>query len=123
MYEVAHIGLVVRNTERSLEFYQRVLGCELTDSYQDERIRLTFLRAGGQIIELIQYLQPEAMERLVGVVDHIAFKVLDMDDAVQRLQEQQAPLLFAVPRVVGTKKIIFFSGPDGERLEFVQEMR
>ncbi|HWR40100.1 MAG TPA: VOC family protein [Patescibacteria group bacterium] len=123
MYDIAHIGMVISDTERSREFYQQVLGCETVESYQDERVRLTFLRAGGQIIELIQYMQAPAAERLAGVVDHIAFRVPDMDTAWQRLKEQQVTILFEEPRIVGNKKILFFSGPDKERLEFVQEMR
>ena len=123
MYEVAHIGVVVRDTEQSLAFYREVLGCKMVDSHQDERVRLTFLQAGGQIIELIEYLQTPPAERTAGVVDHIAFRVPDMDTAWQRLKEQRVRVLFDAPRTVGSKKILFFAGPDGERLEFVQEMR
>ena len=123
MYEVAHIGLVVKNTERSQAFYQDVLGCAFQDSHQDERVRLTFLQAGSQVIELVEYLQPPPGERLAGVVDHIAFRVADMDEALRRLREHQVNLLFDAPRTVGAKKIMFFTGPDGERLEFIQEMR
>jgi len=122
MYEVSHIGLVVKDAAKSSEFYQKVLGCSEVDSYRDNRVTLIFLRAGTATIELVQYMAGEAEPRRAGVVDHIAFKVQNIEAEVARLKEHGVSLIFDAPReMAGGKKIFFFAGPDGERLEFVQE--
>lgn len=122
MYEVSHIGLVVRDAAKSSDFYQKVLGCSEVDSYRDNRVTLVFLRTGTQTIELVQYMAGEAEPRRAGVVDHIAFKVQDIDAEIAKLRGMGVTLIFDAPReMAGGKKIFFFAGPDGERLEFVQE--
>jgi lactoylglutathione lyase len=122
MYEVAHVGLVVKNAECSSDFYCDVLGCKRVDSYRDERIKILMLQAGTQIIELVQYLAGDKLDRQAGVVDHIAFKVEDIEAAVDKLRSAGVKLLFEAPlTMAGGKRIFFFAGPDGERLEFIQE--
>lgn len=122
MYEVAHVGLVVKDVEHSSVFYCNVLGCKKAHSYMDERVKILTLQAGTQLIELVQYLANDQVERRAGVVDHIAFKVKDITAAVDRLRSAGVTLLFDAPlTVMGGKQIFFFAGPDGERLEFIQE--
>lgn len=122
MYNVAHIGIVVKDADKSLEFYTTVLGCTREESYQDERIRLEFIKAGQQTIELIQYKEDAAGERGPGIVDHIAFLVNDLEAELAKLRQQQVKLLLNQPKISGNKKLMFFSGPDGERLEFIQKL-
>jgi len=122
MYKVAHMGLVVKDAERSSLFYQQILNCEVVNHFQDERVKLIFLNSGGQIIELVQHLQGGALEpRTAGVVDHIAFEVEDVFIEMERLQAAGIIPLSDKPRSLGSSlKNFFFLGPDGERLEFLQ---
>lgn len=124
MYKVAHIGLVVKDAERSSLFYQQILNCEKVNSYQDEHVKLIFLNSDGQIIELIQHLQENTTERhRAGVVDHIAFEVEDVHAEIKRLSAAGVPLLSNKPWSLGKSlKNFFCLGPDGERLEFMQGM-
>lgn len=122
MLEGAHVGLVVADADRSLAFYTGVLGCQVADQYEDERIRLIFIKAGRLTIELIQYRADPAPGRNAGRVDHIAFFVSDITAEIAKLRQHDVPLLFAQPRIVGRQKIMFFTGPDGERLELVQKL-
>ncbi|MDF2568444.1 MAG: methylmalonyl-CoA epimerase [Sporomusa sp.] len=122
MIEVAHIGVVVTNVDKSLDFYTKVLGCQLEDTYQDDRIRLVFIKSGKQTIELIQHREDPVETRSAGRVDHIAFVVTDLNTELKNLRHHNVTLLFDQPKVVGNKKIMFFVGPDGERLEFVQKI-
>jgi len=123
MYKAAHVGLIVKDVEVSSIFYRLVLGGEPAGSYDDDRLKVRMIKMSTQTIELLQYLQNGPEERSAGVVDHIAFYVDDIDVAVKRLQSLEVNLLFDAPRtVMDGKRIIFFSGPDGERLEFIQEV-
>lgn len=122
MYKVAHIGLVVKDADRSSLFYQQILNCEVVNSYQDERVKLIFLNSGGQIIELVQRFEESTLEqRAAGVVDHIAFEVEDVFVEMKRLRAAGVEPLSDQPRSMGKSfKNFFFLGPDGERLEFMQ---
>jgi lactoylglutathione lyase len=122
MFDVAHVGVVVADADKSLDFYTKVLDCQVGDMYEDERIRLIFIRSGQLTIELIQYNADPAPARNAGRVDHIAFFVNDLTAEIEKLRQHNIILLFDQPRVVGNKKIMFFVGPDGERLEFVEKI-
>ncbi|MGI5921156.1 MAG: VOC family protein [Syntrophomonadaceae bacterium] len=120
--QLTHIGMVVKDCEKSSSFYTRVLGCEKSGEYQDEKMKFVFLDFKGQSIELIQYLAGETTPRLPGPLDHIAVEVKDIDKEIARLKEMGVELLAEAPReVLNGKKIIFLAGPDGERIELVQE--
>jgi lactoylglutathione lyase len=122
MYKVAHIGIIVKDADKSSLFYQQILNCELENSYQDERVKLVFLNSGGQTIELVQHLQADSQEqRPAGVVDHIAFEVEDVLTEMDRFRAVGIMPLSDKPRTLGNSlKNFFVLGPDGERLEFMQ---
>lgn len=123
MYDIAHIGLVVKDAEKSRDFYCRVLKCEFIDSFQDERLKAVFVKSGNGIIEILQYFSGENGQRAAGFFDHIAFKVDDIEKVITELKEAGVTMLFDAPKLAlgGTKKIMFFLGLDGERLELMQE--
>ncbi|ATW25132.1 VOC family protein [Candidatus Formimonas warabiya] len=124
MREIAHVGLTVQDCERSASFYEKVLGCQILDQFQDARIKVVFLKSGQGTLELIQHLTGQPEWRAAGVVDHIAFQVDDVEKETIRLKELGVSLLSDTPReVLDGKKVIFFSGPDGERLELIQEKK
>lgn len=122
MFVFTHIGIVVSNTDVSVQFYRDVLGCTVEGCYTEAHLRLTYLKAGALRIELIEHLPPAA-RTLPGPVDHLAFAVQDIDAAVARLKAAGVVLSFPSPRLVNQQKIIFFTGPDGERLELIQSIQ
>jgi lactoylglutathione lyase len=121
MLSVAHTGFVVSDCDRSEVFYKRVLGCETADCFEDQRVKIVFLQAGNGTLELVQYKGKEDDPRQAGVVDHLAFSVTDIAEEISRLKELGVTFLMDAPReVLGGRKMIFFAGPDGERLELIQ---
>lgn len=112
-----HIGIKVTDMERSKRFYTEVLGCKVLKDYKYPASNLVFLDAHGTIIELIYKKENEP--RTLGPVEHIAFKVDSLDEKMAMLADMNIPVI-GEPRVVGTARIIFFDGPDGERFEFVE---
>jgi len=115
-----HIGIKVLDMEKSLEFYTTVLECKVIKDYQYPTSHLVFLDAHGTIIELIHKAENE--ERATGPVEHIAFKVEDLDEKIERLKSFGVQNI-SEPRVVGKGKIVFFDGPDNERFEFVARIQ
>ncbi len=118
---LAHIGIKVRDMEKSLAFYRDLLGFTLTDEVRlDNGTLLAFLNAGDCKIELIQSAQP--VERSTGMIEHIAVTVHGIDALVAGLQGKvkfEGPVM-TMPNLLGGVKNVFFSGPDGEGIEFFE---
>lgn len=123
MLGLAHIGIMVANIEASIAFYRDTLGFELTnETDMPGGTKLAFLNVGTCLLELIQPGNPGG-PRPAGVVDHIAIETKDTDALVCCLKEKGVKFLgdvAFVPGLLGGVKNVFFTGPDGERLEFFE---
>ena len=124
---LAHVGVFVKDIQRSKKFYTEVLGLEVIDEcvFVDENNTYTiaFVKKGSLIIELVMMkIQKELGD---GVVDHIAMQVDDLDGMIAKLGakgiqfESKEPVHH--PSMLGKgAKWIFFRGPDNEHLEISQ---
>lgn len=126
---LAHIGVIVCDTNRSLEFYTEALGFECYFKAeipgQSGATKLSFLRCGTCEIELVE--PPKVQARADGAVDHIALKVNNIDAMMESLtargvkfeteKPEDLPMLFE-----NGVKCAFFRGPDGERIELSEEL-
>lgn len=119
MLEMAHVGVVVKDLDKSAEFYTKILECEVSGSHEDERLKIVYLMAGGSTVELLKYKQDD-VERGRGIVDHLAFYVEDMEEALKKVREYGCEMVFDKPRDMGYQIIMFFLGPNGERIEFIE---
>lgn len=123
IYKLEHIGVKVKNTDASIQFYTEVLGMKLVARERlDNGTELCFLSFPGSeniSIELIGSGEEGLPNQ--GVVHHIAFTVTDIDAELERLKSLGVRLIDETPRIIlGGTRIAFFYGPDGERLEFFQ---
>ena len=116
---LAHIGIMVKDIDKSIDYYKR-LGFTL-DKEEQPSIRLAFLSAGSCLIELVE--QKDMPKRPAGVVDHVAVVVDDIEAAIANAKAQgidiDAAKISSVP-ILGGVKNVFFEGPDSERLEFFE---
>lgn len=136
---MAHTGLIVEDRDRAIKFYSGVLGLELVATleregkglsqvvgYENARTRSAFLRiAGGAIVELIQYVSPEASargsrERNVLGASHLALNVDDVDQAYRHVMSHGASAVNPPVDVVPGRRCCYFYDPEGNLLEFVQ---
>ena len=122
---VAHIGLYIKDVERSIRFYQDVLGFELIRRFTSlEGNRMAFMKSGNLIIELIQHV--EWMDRKDGLFDHIAMEVEDIEAVSESLKQQGIVFEDEIyyDRLVTDAGVKYqaFRGPDGEHLEIYQYM-
>lgn len=121
----AHIGLYIKDVERSKEFYTEALGfkviCEFTSL---EGNKMAFVQSGDLMIELIQHV--EWMDRKDGLYDHIAMLVDDIDEAYESLKsmgiEFEGEIYYDSLVFDKGVKYVAFRGPDGEHLELYQVM-
>lgn len=116
---LAHIGIFVKDIDKSIDFYKR-LGFTL-DTEEKPSIRLAFLSAGNCLIELVE--KKEEPKRSAGVIDHVAVVVDDIDAAIANAKANGIEIDASqvnTMTILGGIKNVFFEGPDGERLEFFE---
>jgi lactoylglutathione lyase len=121
---IDHIGLLVTDMERSIAWYQSVLGLGLRLRVRmNEQTELAFLTLGETEIELVAK-SGGGDAPLDGVVNHLAFRVDEIDGVLERLRQQGVTLLSERPadlEAIGVR-VAFFRGPDGEKLELVEAL-
>src|SRR5881394_1821072 len=139
-----HTGITVSNLERSLEFWQNVLGFKFshrahqTSEMASEitgvagaEIKLAVVKApGGHKIELLEYLAPADRKKVdvrpcdVGSV-HIAFTVDNLDAVLQKIAASgwkaagKPQTLKSGPNA--GKRVIYVRDPNGTTIEFMQQ--
>ncbi len=114
-----HIGIMVKDLDRSIAFYQDVLGLKLVERRRSNTLELAFLQVGDTEIELIAGGQGYVEQD--GVVNHLAFTVTDLDAALAHLKAHGVELITPEPRPIWDgMRVLFFRGPDGEKLELFE---
>lgn len=123
MRRIVHTGIVVKNMDESIRFYTEVLGFKLTGKEEMPEVKLAFLAGENQALELLEFTGAPARGE-GGVIDHFAIAVDDIVSEIARLKEMGVPLATEEPReIMGGMKIFFFSGPNGEQIELVQQAK
>jgi lactoylglutathione lyase len=117
--KIEHVGIQVRNLDRSIAFYTEVLGLTLRKRVRlNETTELAFLPLGDSEIELI-CKSTEYTFAKEGIVNHLTFRVDDVAAILDHLRKHGVELIHQQPlfmEKLGTR-IAFFWGPDGEKLE------
>ena len=138
-----HTGITVSNLERSLEFWQNVLGFEFshrahqTSEMASEitgvagaEIKLAVVKApGGHKIELLEYLAPPDRKHVnlrpcdVGSV-HVALTVDKLDAILEKIAASGWKAA-GKPQTLKTgpnagKRVVYVRDPDGTTIEFME---
>lgn len=114
-----HIGIKASNMDKAIIFYTQVLGFELIKRIKPGDVELVFLKLGETVIELVEVNDGKQFSD--GVVNHIAFRVQDIFEAVEWLKSHKVDLINEEPRAMGDGQYnFFFRGPSGEKLELYQ---
>ena len=139
-----HTGITVSNLDRSLEFWQNVLGFEFshrahqTSEMASEitgvagaEIKLAVVKApGGHKIELLEYLAPPDRKHVnlrpcdVGSV-HVALTVDKLDAILEKIAASGWKAA-GKPQTLKTgpnagKRVVYVRDPDGTTIEFMQQ--
>ena len=120
--KIEHVGIMVKNMEESLAFYQNILGLELRNrEWLNDKVELAFLFFPEQPSAEVELVYGGPVEN-EGIVNHLAFRVENIESELLRLKEAGVKLVDEEPRTIlnGTVKIAFFQGPNGEKLELVE---
>jgi lactoylglutathione lyase len=122
-----HTMLRVGNLERSLAFYQEVLGMRLLrrQDYPEGRFTLAFVGYGDEadhtVLELTHNWDTDSYE-LGSAFGHIAIGVEDAYQACDAVRAKGGKVVReAGPMKHGTTVIAFVEDPDGYKIEFIQK--
>ncbi|NQT66891.1 MAG: VOC family protein [Actinobacteria bacterium] len=140
---IRHIGLVVKNLEQSIKFYEQVFNFQLVnrriekgkyiekltgiDGAEVEWAKLT--DNNSNILELIEYIvQSDLSSHVISKPNilsslHIAFKVKDINEVYEELLKRNLfcnsePLISSDGKV----KVLYAHDPDGILIEIVEEI-
>jgi catechol 2,3-dioxygenase-like lactoylglutathione lyase family enzyme len=139
-----HTGITVSNLERSLEFWQNVLGFEFshrahqTGQMAEEitgvkaaELKLAVVKApGGHKIELLEYLAPTDRKKHVDLRPcdvghvHVAFTVENLDLLLEKIavsgwKAAGKPQTLTTGPNAG-KRVVYVRDPDGATIEFME---
>ncbi|MFI2856097.1 VOC family protein [Paenibacillus sp. JSM ZJ436] len=119
-----HVGIMVRDMDRSISFYTSVIGLELKGRMMHSNgvIELAFLGFQGDEeteVELIQGYNDNLPEE--GKVHHFAVSTDDIEEEYARVKGLNVPQLDEdIVTLPNGSRYFFFQGPEGERIEFFQ---
>jgi len=124
--KLEHVGILAENMDESITFYSDILGMKLVERVTlNETTELAFLSFPGQEdvqVELIGRDLSGMPEE--GIVNHLAITVDDIDAAIDSLKERGVHIPAEWPKtILDGRKIAFFKGPSGEKLELFQPAR
>jgi catechol 2,3-dioxygenase-like lactoylglutathione lyase family enzyme len=140
---IDHAGITVASVAATLGFYRDLLGLRVTDEGEDRgpeldaitglsgvRIRYAELDlGGGQLLELIEYHQPEGTPLAQRPCDpgasHLALRVDDVDAVCERLAAAGVavsgrPATITARGAWHAARCVYVEDPDGRTVELVQ---
>lgn len=113
--KIDHIGIAVKSIDEILEFYRDVLGIEPVgeEIVEEQKVKTAFLPVGDSEIELLESTSPEGpiarfIEKKGEGIQHLAFRVDNIEKALKELKEKGFRLIDEKPRYgAGGAKIAF----------------
>ena len=122
---IYHTGFLVGNTQRSLDFYEKILGFQETWRGASNPAQLSWINLrvpdGTDYIELMLY---RTLPATYGSSNHVALEVPDIAAAVATLQARPAFKSYTKPLTphtgVNGKRQLNLFDPDGTRVELME---
>ena len=113
--KVDHIGIAVKDLDEAIKFYEDVLGIKCTNKEEvaEQKVKVAFLPIGDTEIELLESTEEDGpidrhIERRGEGVQHIAYRVDDIEKAIKECKEKGIRMIDEKPRYgAGGAKIAF----------------
>jgi methylmalonyl-CoA/ethylmalonyl-CoA epimerase len=133
MLKIEHLGIAVKNLERSNVLFEKLFGQApyKLEKVASEGVSTSFFKMGESKIELLEATTAESaiakfIEKKGEGIHHIAFEVADIYAEMKRLQQEGFQLLSEEPKKGADNKLICFIHPkesNGVLIELCQEIR
>ena len=124
--KVHHIALICSDYQKSLEFYTRVVGCQVIAEHwrEEQQSYLTKLSLNGEyVIELFSYPSPPQRPSFpeAAGLRHLAFEVDDIEKQVAELDRLGVAHEAIRTDMTTGKHFVFFNDPDDQPLEMYEK--
>lgn len=129
--KIDHIGVLVKNIESSRPIYEQLgIGMVKKERVPEFDVEIAFMSNGTELIELVEPLSSEnEFAQLLdardhpGFLHHIAFRVDDIEAALQDLKQANISLRDSTPRIgAGNAQVAFLEqqAGNGVNIELVE---
>jgi methylmalonyl-CoA/ethylmalonyl-CoA epimerase len=113
--KIDHLGIAVNSIEEGRGFWSDVLGLEFegSETVAEQKVTTAFFPVGESEVELLESTAPDGpvaqyIEKRGQGIQHVAFRVADIDAALAELKEKGVRLIDQTPRIgAGGAKIAF----------------
>ena len=132
MKKIEHIGIAVKDLEKSNELFSKLFGkpAYKLESVESEGVTTSFFKVGSNKIELLEATKPESpiakfIEKKGEGVHHIAFAVNDIEAEVKRMKSEGFIVLNEIPKKGADNKLVVFLHPkatNGVLIELCQDI-
>ena len=113
--KIDHLGIAVKSIEEGKNFWTDVLGLKFegSETVAEQKVTTAFFPVGESEVELLESTAPDGpiakyLEKKGEGIQHIAFRVENIEAALDELKEKGVRLIDARPRIgAGGAKIAF----------------
>ena len=130
--KIEHIGIAVKDLEKSNALFESLLGRPpyKSETVESEGVATSFFMSGPNKVELLQALHSESpiakfIEKKGEGIHHIAFDVDDIYKEIERLKSEGFRMIHEEPKNGADNKLIAFLHPkstNGVLVELCQEI-
>lgn len=132
MENVEHIGIAVKNLEASISLFEILFNtqCYKTEVIESEKVRTAFFQKGETKVELLESFDADGVigkyiEKKGEGLHHIAVKVKNIENEMNRLRKEGFLLLSESPKKGADNMLVCFIHPkstNGVLIELCQEI-
>jgi catechol 2,3-dioxygenase-like lactoylglutathione lyase family enzyme len=123
--EFDHVGINVRDLDKSIQFYEKTLGFSLTGRHEIPEIKLqyAFLKRGPAMIELVKSEKPSGPTEPSTEPGklHIALGVDDLESEYKKLKDKNVTCVLE-PIKRPKEKFAIFRDPEGVEFELIERI-
>ncbi len=113
--KIDHLGIAVHNIAEAKKLFQDILGLQFvgTETVAEQKVTTAFLPVGDSEVELLESTDPDGpiakyLEKRGEGIQHVAFRVENLEEALAELKEKGIKLIDEKPRKgAGGAKIAF----------------
>ena len=102
---IEHIGIAVKSLDEAIPFWEKQLGmkCYSIEEVPEQKVRTAFFKIGQSKIELLESTAPDGpigkfIEKKGEGIQHVAFRVENLEAALATLKEQGIRMIDEKPR-------------------------
>ena len=113
--KIDHLGIAVNSIDSGRKFWEDILGLsfEGAETVEAQKVTTAFFPVGASEVELLESTSPEGpvakfIEKRGEGIQHVAFRVENIEEALAELKEKGVALIDQTPRIgAGGAKIAF----------------